>query len=711
MDIAQKLTEFFHLPIAVTQNVIALLDEGNTIPFIARYRKELTNAMEDSLLRDFSEKLSQLRNLNERREAIKRLIAEQEKLTAELELQLDQTESITVLEDLYRPFKPKRKTRAATAIARGFEPLADALVNKENKKEEIGFVLQSVKQEAEKREEKVLSKEEVLQGAGDILAERLSDDPSVRKALRGFLSKYGKLHAEVGKNENPLYEQYVDYEEAIKEMPAHRLLALNRAEREEAIKVNFLIDETRIFEALFRELSYVGAPYETFLREVAKDSWKRLLKPSLTKEVRKERTQEAEEVSIDLFKKNLRELLLEAPIKNKTVLGFDPGYRNGCKIAVVDPQGEVLSTLVIYPHSGDKAYEAAKIKFLSLLKEYSVELIVIGNGTASRESERFVCEIVESNALSIPWLIVSEAGASVYSASVVAGKELGHLDINLRSAVSIARRVQDPLAELVKIDPKSIGVGQYQHDLNQKNLALGLDSVIEDCVNHVGVNLNTASHFLLVHIAGISAGLADNILAYRSENGAFSSRKMLLKVPKLGQKSFEQCAGFLRVEGNEPLDNTSVHPESYAVVKAMQKAYAVKDFSSLVALLEKENLAELARQFAVGKETLKDIIEALKKPGRDPREDFTPPVLRHDLLEIEDLEIGMELSGVVRNIAAFGAFVDIGLHENGLIHISELSDKFIKDPFEVLKIGQEIKVKIISLDLKKKRIGLSRKGL
>lgn len=496
MKLITTLAERYKLSLAVVENVITLLDEGNTIPFIARYRKELTGAMEDSVLRDFSEKLTQLRNLNERREAVKRLIAEQDKLTKDLEEALDNAETMTLLEDIYRPYKPKRKTRASVAIERGFSPLAEALINKESSEADIKKVLAEVKAQAEGAEGKALSEEEVLTGAGDILAERLSDDSSVRKALRNYLAKYGKLKAELGKNENPVYEQYLDYEEAIKEMPAHRLLALNRAEREEAIKVNFLIDEERIFEALFRELSYVGAPYEEFLREVAKDSWKRLLKPSLTKEVRKEKTEAAEEVSIDLFKKNLRELLLEAPIKNKTVLGFDPGYRNGCKLAIVDPQGEVLTSLVIYPHSGDKAKEASKGKFLDLLKNYPVELIVIGNGTASRESERFVCEVVETNQLNIPWLIVSEAGASVYSASPVANKELGDLDINLRSAVSIARRVQDPLAELVKIDPKSIGVGQYQHDLNQKNLATGLDNVIEDCVNHVGVDLNTASHFL-----------------------------------------------------------------------------------------------------------------------------------------------------------------------------------------------------------------------
>ena len=706
MTIEHKLAELFNLDQKIASTVITLLDEGNTIPFIARYRKELTGAMEDHTLRDFSEKLDSLRKLEERREVIKRLLEEQGKLTEELTCALDQADTMTILEDLYRPYKPKRKTRASIAIEKGLSPLADSLIDKESTKEMIDKLAQNLVEGSED-----VTLEEAFSGACDILAERLSDDASVRKALRNYLYKYGKIFSEVGKVQNPIYEQYEAYEEGLVSIPAHRLLAINRGEREEALKIHFLIDEERIYEALFRELSYVGAPYEDLLRETAKDSWKRLLKPSLVKEVRKEKTEEAEVVSIDLFKKNLRELLLEAPIKGKTVLGFDPGYRNGCKLAVVNPQGEVKASVVIYPHSGEAARQKAKTSLENLLKAEQVELVVIGNGTASRESERFVAEVIEENKLGTPWLIVSEAGASVYSASEVASRELGNLDINLRSAVSIARRVQDPLAELVKIDPKSIGVGQYQHDLNQKNLAIGLDNVIEDCVNHVGVDLNTASHFLLVRIAGINTALADNILAYRTENGAFSSRKALLKVPKLGAKSFEQCAGFLRVEGDELLDNTSVHPESYGVVKNLQTIYQENDLLILAKRLENENLETLAAQLEVGRETLKDIIDALKKRGRDPREEFKAPVLRHDLLEMEDLEVGMVLNGVVRNIVAFGAFVDIGLHENGLLHISELAERYVKDPFEVLKVGEEVQVKVISLDMKRKRIGLSRKGL
>lgn len=706
MTIEHKLAELFNLDQKIASTVITLLDEGNTIPFIARYRKELTGAMEDHTLRDFSEKLDSLRKLEERREVIKRLLEEQGKLTEELTCALDQADTMTILEDLYRPYKPKRKTRASIAIEKGLSPLADSLIDKESTKEMIDKLAQNLVEGSED-----MTLEEAFSGASDILAERLSDDASVRKALRNYLYKHGKIFSEVGKVPNPIYEQYEAYEEGFVGIPAHRLLAINRGEREDALKIHFLIDEERIYEALFRELSYVGAPYEDLLRETAKDSWKRLLKPSLVKEVRKEKTEEAEVISIDLFKKNLRELLLEAPIKGKTVLGFDPGYRNGCKLAVVNPQGEVKASVVIYPHSGEAARQKAKTNLENLLKAEHVELVVIGNGTASRESERFVAEVIEENKLGIPWLIVSEAGASVYSASEVASRELGNLDINLRSAVSIARRVQDPLAELVKIDPKSIGVGQYQHDLNQKNLAIGLDNVIEDCVNHVGVDLNTASHFLLIRIAGINTALADNILAYRTENGAFSSRKALLKVPKLGAKSFEQCAGFLRVEGKELLDNTSVHPESYGVVKNLQTIYQENDLLTLAKRLENENLETLADQLEVGRETLKDIIDALKKRGRDPREEFKAPVLRHDLLEIEDLEVGMVLNGVVRNIAAFGAFVDIGLHENGLLHISELAERYVKDPFEVLKVGEEVQVKVISLDMKRKRIGLSRKGL
>ena len=706
MTIEHKLKELFNLDQKIVSTVIALLDEGNTIPFIARYRKELTGAMEDHTLRDFSEKLDGLRKLEDRREVIKRLVAEQGKLTDELTCALDKADTMTILEDLYRPYKPKRKTRASIAIEKGLSPLADSLIDKKSTKEMVDKLAQSLVESLDD-----MTLEEVFSGASDILAERLSDDASVRKALRNYLYKHGKIFSEVGKVPNPIYEQYEAYEEGFVDIPAHRLLAINRGEREEALKIHFLIDEERIYEALFRELSYVGAPYEDLLRETAKDSWKRLLKPSLVKEVRKEKTEEAEVVSIDLFKKNLRELLLEAPIKGKTVLGFDPGYRNGCKLAVVNPQGEVKASVVIYPHSGEAARQKAKTSLETLLKAEKVDLVVIGNGTASRESERFVAEVVEESQLEIPWLIVSEAGASVYSASEVAGRELGNLDINLRSAVSIARRVQDPLAELVKIDPKSIGVGQYQHDLNQKNLVIGLDNVIEDCVNHVGVDLNTASHFLLVRIAGINTALADNILAYRTENGAFSSRKALLKVPKLGAKSFEQCAGFLRVEGDELLDNTSVHPESYGVVKNLQTIYQENDLLILAKRLENENLETLAAQLEVGRETLKDIIDALKKRGRDPREEFKAPVLRHDLLEMEDLEVGMVLNGVVRNIVAFGAFVDIGLHENGLLHISELAERYVKDPFEVLKVGEEVQVKVISLDMKRKRIGLSRKGL
>lgn len=707
MTIEQQLQDHFHIGAKQVENTIALLDDGATVPFIARYRKDETGNLDDQQVREFADVLQASRKLEERRADVLRLIGEQDKLTDALQAKIARATTMTELDDLYRPYRPKRKTRAGMAEARGLAPLAQAW--------QEGVPAAGLLRMAEKlaqANDELADAEAAIQGACDIMAEALADDADVRKSLRDALAKKGVLHTKVGKNPDPTYDNYLDYSEPLCKMAAHRVLAVGRAERDGALSVSLECDEEAAVYTLYKHLYKKGMAWQERLQDTCRDSFKRLLKPSLEKEVRKERTLWAEEQSTELFSKNLRDLLLQPPVRGHVVLGFDPGYANGCKLAVIDATGNVLETVVVYPFKGKGGEKSAKETLRRLIDSHRVTLVAIGNGTASRESERLIADLLQGRD-DCGWYIVSEAGASVYSASPLAAEEFPDLDATLRSAVSIARRVQDPLAELVKIDPKSIGVGQYQHDIDQKMLTHALDGVVEDCVNHVGVDLNTASTSLLSHVAGVNATLAKNIVSYRDANGNFRTRKALLKVPKLGPKTFEQCAGFLRIaEGDEPLDNTQVHPESYGKVRALAD---MLDCAPSPALVEKARadytLKDLARTLDIGPATLSDILDALAKPGRDPREDLPQPVLHHDLLAIEDLEVGMELDGTVTNIAAFGAFVDIGLHENGLVHISQLSDRFVKDPLSVVRVSQIVRVRVLEVDLKRHRISLSMKGV
>lgn len=709
MTIEERLAQQFDLRPEQVTNTVALLDDGNTVPFIARYRKEETGHLDDQLLRAFQDALGFLRKLEERRADVLRLIEEQGKLDETLAEKIRLAQTATELDDIYRPYRSKRRTRATMAAERGCTPLAEAWL--------AGASAAELARQAEAIAtacDDLADAEAAAGGAADILAERLSDDAEVRAYLRAFLEKEAVLRTKEGKKPDPTYDTWRDYSEALSKMPAHRVLAINRGERDEALAVSVEADEESSVYYLYKRLYRPGMAWQTRLQYMARDAWKRLLKPSLEKEVRKARTEWAEDASIVLFRKNLHDLLLEPPVRGHVVLGFDPGYANGCKLAVIDPTGNVLETTVVYPFRGKgRGEQAAQQTVLRLIRDHGVTLVAIGNGTASRESERLIAALVEENGLSCAWYIVSEAGASVYSASPLAAEEFPGLDATLRSAVSIARRVQDPLAELVKIDPASIGVGQYQHDLDQKKLVHALDGVVEDCVNHVGVDLNTASVSLLSHVAGVSGQVARNIVAWRDENGNFRSRRTLLKVPKLGPKAFEQCAGFLRIaDGEEPLDNTQVHPERYANVRAMAERFDCAPSPELARIARKSGpVSRLAADFDLGPATMADILDALEKPGRDPREDLPQPVLRHDLLNIEDLAVGMKLDGTVTNVAAFGAFVDIGLHENGLVHVSKMSRRHVTDPLKIVHVGQVVRVKVISLDLARKRIGLSMKGV
>lgn len=707
MTINEQLANEFQMNAKHVENTVALLDDGATVPFIARYRKDETGALDDQAVRAFADRLSALRKLEERRADVTRLIAEQGKLTDALAEKIAAAESLTALDDLYRPYRPKRKTRASIAAARGLTPLAEAWT--------AGASAAALAEQAEslaQASDELADAEAAIAGACDILAEALADDAEMRARLREELADKGVIHTKAGKTPDPTYDNYLDYSEPLAKMAAHRVLAVGRAEREDALAVRLEFDEERAVYLLYKHIYKKGMVWQERLQEMCRDSWKRLLKPSLEKEVRKARTEWAEDRSTVLFKRNLRDLLLQPPVRGHVVLGFDPGFANGCKLAVIDATGNVLETTVVYPFKGKGGEAKAKEILRQLIDRHRVTLVAIGNGTASRESERLIAGILDGR-VDCGWYIVSEAGASVYSASPLAAEEFPDLDATLRSAVSIARRVQDPLAELVKIDPRSIGVGQYQHDIDQKKLTHALDGVVEDCVNHVGVDLNTASVSLLSHVAGVTPQLAKNIVAYRDEAGNYRTRKSLLKVPKLGPKTFEQCAGFLRIaDGDEPLDNTQVHPESYAGVRAMAELF---DCPPSPALVEKARAAmpaaELAERLNLGPATLADILDALAKPGRDPRDDLPQPLLSHDLLELEDLEPGMELEGTVTNIAAFGAFVDIGLHENGLVHISKLSDRFVKDPLTVVRVGQIVRVKVLDVDKQRRRISLSMKGV
>ena len=712
MEYSRTLSQLFNIKEEFAQNIIALLDDGNTIPFIARYRKEMHGSMDDQLIREFSEKLDYLRGLDKRREEIRELISGQEKLTDEISAALDNAQTLSELEDIYRPFRPKRKTRASVAKERGIEPLAIEIL-----KQEIGFDPYRFAERFVNEEKEVPSVQDAVNGAMDIIAEQLSDDAEIRKKLRGIFHISGVLKSVAADEEqDSVYANYYDFSEPVKKIAGHRILAINRGEKEGFLKVGIVLDSEYPLSVIIRSIDKGTNPLcSDIIKAAGEDAYTRLIFPSIEREARAELTDTAAESAMKVFATNLKQLLMQPPVKGKTVLGLDPGYRTGCKVAVVDDTGKVLDTAVIYPTHSEIKIAQSKKKLLELIKKHHVDIISIGNGTASKETEMFTAETIKEADHTVYYMVVSEAGASVYSASKLAATELPELDLTLRSAVSIARRLQDPLAELVKIEPKAIGVGQYQHDMPQKRLGETLDGVVEDCVNSVGADLNTASPALLLRVSGLNATVCKNIVAYREENGAFGSRAELKKVPKLGPKAFEQCAGFLRVpESRDPLDNTGVHPESYAVAKELLKLAGYSDaeiktarFSDLPARVKKLGTKSLAEKLGVGLPTLDDMVKELAKPGRDPRDEMPKPLLRTDVLSISDLKEGMELTGTVRNVIDFGAFIDIGVHQDGLVHISQICDKFIKHPSEVLKVGDIVKVKILSVDVKKGRISLT----
>ena len=710
MNINAILSAEFQVEKQILENIIALIDEGNTIPFIARYRKEKTGAMDDQKLREIYERLEYLRGLDKRREAIEKAIEEQGKLTDELKEQLAAAATLSELEDLYRPYKPKRRTRAMIAKEKGMEPLARAIFAQRRGDEPLKLAAAYVNEETG-----VTDAETALALARDILAEEISDDAAIRQSLRALVRRVGVLTSKAAKDEDSVYSMYYDYKEPVSRAAGHRVLALNRGEREEFLKVSVEIDEAQAHQIICRAVINPPSACCEVVREAAKDAWSRLIEPSLEREIRSELTDKANEGAIRVFGQNLKQLLMQPPIRGRVTLGVDPGFRTGCKLAVVDESGKVLETGVGHftIPGQDRAKEAAKRLILSMVKRHSVTAIAIGNGTASRESEQFIASILPEMPAGVQYMIVSEAGASVYSASKLAAKEFPEFDVSLRSAVSIARRMQDPLAELVKIEPKAIGVGQYQHDLKQAELESALSGVVEDCVNSVGVDVETASAQLLTHVAGIGAALAQNIVAYREENG-IASRAQLKKVPKLGPKAFEQCAGFLRVRGKNPLDATAVHPESYPAAKALlarlgyeEKALARGGVAGIQKRVEEIGAQKLAQELGVGEMTLRDIAAELEKPGRDPREDLPKPVLRTDVLDMKDLKPGMELTGTVRNVIDFGAFVDIGVHQDGLVHISRMADRFIRHPSEAVSVGDVVTVWVVEVDEKKRRIALS----
>lgn len=712
MDILKKLQEELEIRPSQVENTVKLLDEGNTVPFIARYRKEMTGSLDDQIIRRLSERLASLRNLEEKREQVKNAIAEQGSLTDELAAKLEQAETQTEIDDIYRPFRPKRRTRASIAKEKGLEPLAEMLWG-----QRLSVPLEEYAAAFLDAEKGVETIEDALQGAKDILAERISDDAELRKLLRNELLKNGSLLSQKAKDEPSVYEMYYDYSEPLKKAAGHRILAMNRGEKEGFLSVKLEGDETAVLQRMERNIIRKNSQTAEILRDVIADSYKRLIAPSLEREIRNDLTEQAEESAIGVFRENLKQLLLQPPISGKVVLALDPAYRTGCKIAVIDATGKPLETTVVYPTPPQNKTAEAEKKLLALIEKHGVDLISIGNGTASRESELFVAEMLKKTKRKVQYIIANEAGASVYSASKLGAEEFPEYDVSLRSAVSIGRRIQDPLAELVKIDPKSIGVGQYQHDMNQKRLGEALGGVVEDCVNSVGVDLNTASPALLSYVAGVNSTVAKNILKYREENGKFSTRKELLKVPKLGPKAYEQCAGFLRLpESAMPLDNTGIHPESYKAAEQLLNVcgFSLEDVAGRrISGLRKKVAApeKTAEQIGVGMPTLEDMIKELEKPGRDPRDEAPAPVLRSDVLSMEDLQEGMVLTGTVRNVIDFGVFVDIGVHQDGLVHISQICDRFIKHPLEAVKLGDVVKVKVLSVDLEKKRISLSMKGI
>ena len=716
MDIIQTLAQELDKKPQYVENVVCLLDEGNTIPFIARYRKELHGAMDDTSLRTLEERLQYLRGLEERREAVKNAIEEQGKLTAELTAAIDRAKTLAEVEDLYRPYKQKRRTRATAAKEKGLEPLAALLFAQERncpRPEEAaqGFI------DPEKGVETIA---DALQGANDIIAEWISDDAAVRKSLRELLERRGTLRSLAATEEDSVYRLYYEFEQSLSRLQGHQILAINRGEKEKKLSATVLLDRELALPLLRRAVVKPGSAAMEFVKDAAEDAYDRLIYPSLEREMRTALTEKASEGAIGQFALNLKPLLMQPPVKGKVTMGLDPGYRMGCKVAVVDGTGKVLDTAVVYPTYGERQKKEAIAALAKLIKKHGVEYIAIGNGTASRETEQMAVELirqVNEAGTRVSYMIVSEAGASVYSASKLAAEEFPQYDVNLRSAVSIARRLQDPLAELVKIDPKAIGVGQYQHDCPQKQLDEALNGVVEDCVNAVGVDVNTASPSLLQRVAGLNGTTAKNVVAYREENGAFTSRAQIKKVPKLGPKAFQQCAGFLRVpESKSVLDNTAVHPESYDAAKALLeltghtladvKAGTLSDLPGRVKAYGEEQAAEA---IGVGVPTLRDIVSELLKPGRDVRDELPKPILRTDVLEMKDLKPGMVLTGTVRNVIDFGVFVDIGVHQDGLVHISQVSDKFIRHPSEVVSVGDVVKVAVLEVDEKKKRISLSMK--
>lgn len=713
MDIIKVLQTELQIGYKQAEAAVQLIDEGNTIPFIARYRKEVTGSLDDEVLRNLDERLKYLRNLEEKKEQVVSSIREQEKLTPELEEQIRQAMTMVAVDDLYRPYRPKRRTRAMIAKEKGLEPLADII--------QLQMTTQPIDKEAEKflsEEKEVLTVEDAIAGAKDILSERISDQANYRTYIRKETMNQGTIRS-AAKDEDveSVYEMYYSYEEAVKKCAGHRVLALNRGEKEKILTVKVDAPVETILRYLEKQTIVRDNPHTTpILKEVVADSYDRLIAPSIEREIRNELTEKAEAGAIKLFGKNLEQLLLQPPITGQVMLGWDPAFRTGCKLAVVDATGKVLDTIVIYPTaSSQKQVEEAKQVLKKLIKKYNISLISVGNGTASRESEMVIVDLLKEIPEKVQYIIVNEAGASVYSASKLATEEFPNFDVGQRSAASIARRLQDPLAELVKIDPKSIGVGQYQHDMNQKNLSEALQGVVEDCVNKVGVDLNTASASLLEYISGITKAIAKNIVVYREENGAFNSRKQLLKVAKLGPKAYEQCAGFMRIQnGKNPLDATSVHPESYEAAQALltKLGYQPADITKggLTGLGKKvSDYKKLAAELNVGEITLRDIVKELEKPARDPRDEMPKPILRTDVLEMKDLTPGMILKGTVRNVIDFGAFVDIGVHQDGLVHISQMTNKYIKHPMEVVSVGDIVEVKVLSVDLGKKRIALTMK--
>ncbi|MFD3260613.1 Tex family protein [Paenibacillus lentus] len=697
------------LPLKGVRTTIGLLDEGNTIPFVARYRKEMTGELDENQLRDIDDRMQYLRNLEVRKREVIRIIAEQGKLTGELEAAIVQAVKLQEVEDLYRPYRQKRKTRASVAKEKGLEPLAEWLLSQPRD----GVLLEEAAKYVN-TELAVETAEEALQGAMDIVAEGIADEAAIRAWVRKYSMDHGMIVSEAkNPEEESVYEMYYDYREPAKKMPPHRILAINRGERENILKVSLEVDVESIHRYITGKMIKSRSVTESTLQIVIEDAYKRLLAPSIEREVRSELTEKAEQQAISIFSANLRSLLLQPPVKGKTVLGVDPAYRTGCKLAVVDDTGKLLEVAVTYPTPPNNKKREAAAKFNELINKYGVQLIVIGNGTASRETEQFVAEIIaERNDPELVYLIVNEAGASVYSASKLAQQEFPDLDVAERSAVSIARRLQDPLAELVKIEPKAIGVGQYQHDVSQKHLDESLTAVVESAVNHVGVDVNTASPSLLSYVSGVNATIAKNIVKFREENGKFTSRKQLQKVPRLGAKTFEQCIGFLRInDGEHPLDRTPIHPESYGVVTQLFKELRVelsqlgtKELAEMLSTLEPANLAV---QLGVGVPTLRDILDSLQRPGRDPREELPPPIFRTDVLKIEDLSPGMELQGTVRNVIDFGAFVDIGIKNDGLVHISQLSNGYVKHPMDVVSVGDNVTVWVLTVDAKKGRVGLT----